>query len=194
MLRTNFDSGEMRSGANKRAMQRYLIISGHDFRTPRWANMHFIARELAQRGTTRFFSLGCSAALISDWRPAPADPQARQPRRGIPRRAMLSVEIGLASGQSGFRGAGRNFPHDVCGLSSQYAGRIPPLGRGQRCHHSGIRHAADLPGDDPQAQSERAHNLHRLRFARHHRRRPVSCRKSSTPISICSIPSSCRRS
>jgi 2-beta-glucuronyltransferase len=68
MLRTNFDSGEMRSGANKRAMQRYLIISGHDFRTPRWANMHFIARELAQRGTTRFFSIGCSALsyLISD--------------------------------------------------------------------------------------------------------------------------------
>ena len=60
MLRTNFDSSETRGGANKRAMQRYLILSGHDFRTPRWANMHFIARELAQRGTTRFFSLGAS--------------------------------------------------------------------------------------------------------------------------------------
>jgi 2-beta-glucuronyltransferase len=42
-------------------MQRFLIISGHDFRTPRWANMHFIARELAKRGHTRFFSLGFSA-------------------------------------------------------------------------------------------------------------------------------------
>lgn len=48
------------SGANNSAMRRFLIISGHDFRTPRWANMHFIARELARRGTTRFFSLGCS--------------------------------------------------------------------------------------------------------------------------------------
>jgi 2-beta-glucuronyltransferase len=42
-------------------MQRFLIISGHDFRTPRWANMHFIARELARRGEMRFFSLGFSA-------------------------------------------------------------------------------------------------------------------------------------
>jgi len=51
MLRTTFDSsGATMSGANKSAMQRFLIISGHDFRTPRWANMHFIARELARRG------------------------------------------------------------------------------------------------------------------------------------------------
>ncbi len=42
-------------------MQRFLIISGHDFRTPRWANMHFIARELSRRGEMRFFSLGFSA-------------------------------------------------------------------------------------------------------------------------------------
>jgi 2-beta-glucuronyltransferase len=42
-------------------MQRFLIISGHDFRTPRWANMHFIARELVPRGEVRFFSLGFSA-------------------------------------------------------------------------------------------------------------------------------------
>ena len=68
MLRTTFDSGETRGGANKSAMPRFLIISGHDFRTPRWANMHFIARELAKRGTMRFFSLGCSALsyLIGD--------------------------------------------------------------------------------------------------------------------------------
>ena len=61
MLRTTFNySGGMMSGANNSARARFLIISGHDFRTPRWANMHFIARELARRGTTRFFSLGCS--------------------------------------------------------------------------------------------------------------------------------------
>src|SRR5471030_521910 len=42
-------------------MQRFLIISGHDFRSPRWANMHFIARELVPRGAVRFFSLGFSA-------------------------------------------------------------------------------------------------------------------------------------
>lgn len=42
-------------------MPNYLILSGHDFRTPRWANMHFIAQELARRGKTRFFSVGFSA-------------------------------------------------------------------------------------------------------------------------------------
>ena len=60
MLRTTFDAGERRSGANKRATERFLIVSGHDFRTPRRANMHFIARELVKRGTMQFFSLGCS--------------------------------------------------------------------------------------------------------------------------------------
>jgi 2-beta-glucuronyltransferase len=38
----------------------YLLISGHDFRTPRKANVHFIADELARRGKTRFFSVGFS--------------------------------------------------------------------------------------------------------------------------------------
>jgi 2-beta-glucuronyltransferase len=38
----------------------FLIISGHDYRSPRKANMHFIADELARRGTTRFFSIGFS--------------------------------------------------------------------------------------------------------------------------------------
>ena len=69
MLRTTFDAcGPFTTEAKASAMQRFLIISGHDFRTPRWANMHFIARELARRGTTRFFSLGCSALsyLIGD--------------------------------------------------------------------------------------------------------------------------------
>ncbi|MBI3703489.1 MAG: hypothetical protein HY244_06500 [Rhizobiales bacterium] len=42
-------------------MQRFLLISSHDFRAPRWANMHFIARELVPRGEVRFFSLGFSA-------------------------------------------------------------------------------------------------------------------------------------
>jgi 2-beta-glucuronyltransferase len=38
----------------------YLIISGHDFRTPRRAGIHFVAQELAKRGTVRFFSIGFS--------------------------------------------------------------------------------------------------------------------------------------
>ena len=36
---------------------RYLVLSAHDYRSPRKANIHFIARELAKRGETRFFSL-----------------------------------------------------------------------------------------------------------------------------------------
>ncbi len=35
----------------------YLVLSAHDYRTPRRANIHFITDELARRGTTRFFSL-----------------------------------------------------------------------------------------------------------------------------------------
>lgn len=35
----------------------YLILSAHDFRSPRKAGMHFIATELAKLGNTRFFSL-----------------------------------------------------------------------------------------------------------------------------------------
>ena len=42
----------------------FLLISGHDFRSKRKANVHFIARELAKRGTTRFFSIGFSALSI----------------------------------------------------------------------------------------------------------------------------------
>lgn len=38
----------------------FLFISGHDFRSPRKANLHFIAAELARRGQTRFFSIGFS--------------------------------------------------------------------------------------------------------------------------------------
>jgi len=42
----------------------FLIISGHDFRSPRKANIHFIAEQLATRGQTRFFSLGYSLLSI----------------------------------------------------------------------------------------------------------------------------------
>ncbi|MEE7547189.1 glycosyltransferase, partial [Xanthomonas sp. Kuri4-1] len=35
----------------------YLVLSAHDYRTPRRANIHFITDQLARRGTTRFFSL-----------------------------------------------------------------------------------------------------------------------------------------
>lgn len=35
----------------------YLVLSAHDYRTPRRANIHFITDQLAKRGRTRFFSL-----------------------------------------------------------------------------------------------------------------------------------------
>jgi 2-beta-glucuronyltransferase len=41
-------------------MDRILIISGHDFRSPRKANIHFIAQELAKTASVRFLSLGFS--------------------------------------------------------------------------------------------------------------------------------------
>lgn len=36
---------------------RFLVLTAHDYRSPRKAGMHFIARELAKMGPTRFFSL-----------------------------------------------------------------------------------------------------------------------------------------
>lgn len=39
------------------AKPRYLLLSAHDYRSPRKAGMHFVAGELAKMGTTRFFSL-----------------------------------------------------------------------------------------------------------------------------------------
>lgn len=36
---------------------KFLILSAHDYRSPRKAGIHFVAQELAQLGTTRFFSL-----------------------------------------------------------------------------------------------------------------------------------------
>jgi 2-beta-glucuronyltransferase len=44
----------------------FLVLSAHDYRTPRRANIHFIADELARRGQTRFFSLRYSA--LSRWK------------------------------------------------------------------------------------------------------------------------------
>ncbi|SEK80686.1 2-beta-glucuronyltransferase [Pseudoxanthomonas sp. GM95] len=43
--------------AGEKKKPRYLVLSAHDYRTPRRANIHFITDELAKRGTTRFFSL-----------------------------------------------------------------------------------------------------------------------------------------
>jgi 2-beta-glucuronyltransferase len=37
--------------------ENFLVLSAHDFRSPRKANLHFITSELAKRGKTRFFSL-----------------------------------------------------------------------------------------------------------------------------------------
>lgn len=37
--------------------QNFLLLTALDYRTPRKANLHFIADELVQRGKTRFFSL-----------------------------------------------------------------------------------------------------------------------------------------
>lgn len=39
----------------------YLVLSAHDYRTPRRASIHFLADELAKRGNVRFFSLRYSA-------------------------------------------------------------------------------------------------------------------------------------
>ena len=44
----------------------FLVLSAHDYRTPRRANIHFIADELARRGPTRFFSLRYSR--LSQWK------------------------------------------------------------------------------------------------------------------------------
>lgn len=40
---------------------KFLMLTAHDYRTPRKANMHFIADELVKRGSLRFFSLRYSA-------------------------------------------------------------------------------------------------------------------------------------
>src|SRR5690606_14695125 len=35
----------------------FLVLSAHDYRSPRKAGIHFVTNELAKRGKTRFFSL-----------------------------------------------------------------------------------------------------------------------------------------
>src|SRR5688572_3194511 len=40
-----------------RPTENFLVLSAHDFRSPRKAGIHFVAAELAKRGATRFFSL-----------------------------------------------------------------------------------------------------------------------------------------
>ena len=44
----------------------FLVLSAHDYRTPRRASIHAIAAELARRGPTRFFSLRYS--WLSKWK------------------------------------------------------------------------------------------------------------------------------
>jgi len=57
----------------------YLILSAHDYRTPRRASIHFIADELKQRGHVQFFSLRYSflSKLKNDFR-APLDSKSNQ--------------------------------------------------------------------------------------------------------------------
>ena len=45
---------------------KFLVLSAHDYRTPRRANIHFISDELSTRGHTRFFSLRYST--LSRWK------------------------------------------------------------------------------------------------------------------------------
>lgn len=47
----SFDSAKPLGNEN------FLILSAHDYRSPRKANLHFITSELVKRGPTRFFSL-----------------------------------------------------------------------------------------------------------------------------------------
>jgi 2-beta-glucuronyltransferase len=61
------------------ARPRFLVLSAHDYRTPRRANIHFITDELAKRGPTRFFSLRYSrlSKMKNDMR-LPLDETANQ--------------------------------------------------------------------------------------------------------------------
>ena len=68
-----------RTGGAEPVAARYLVLSAHDYRTPRRANIHFIAEELAKRGPTRFFSLRYSR--LSRWKGdarLPLDGEANQ--------------------------------------------------------------------------------------------------------------------
>lgn len=48
-------ASELEQIASKK--ENFLVLSAHDYRSPRKAGMHFITEQLAKRGTTRFFSL-----------------------------------------------------------------------------------------------------------------------------------------
>jgi 2-beta-glucuronyltransferase len=60
------DAPSMDRPRDPTAPGRFLVLSAHDYRTPRRANIHFIGDELATRGQTRFFSLRYSA--LSRWK------------------------------------------------------------------------------------------------------------------------------
>ena len=55
------DTGDPNESASRPQGGSCLVISAHDFRTPRRSSLHFITDELATRGETRFFSLRFSA-------------------------------------------------------------------------------------------------------------------------------------
>lgn len=54
------DAPAQLKGSPVRRNSKFLVISRHDYRSRRKANVHFIARELAKLGTTRFFSTNFS--------------------------------------------------------------------------------------------------------------------------------------
>lgn len=54
---SDFIMDEATTPPSNTSAQRFLVLSAHDYRSPRKAGMHFIARELAKMGPTRFFSL-----------------------------------------------------------------------------------------------------------------------------------------
>ncbi len=56
---------------------RSLVIAGHDYRSRRRVNLHFIADELAKRGPTKFFSIGFSPLSFLQ-----GDPRTSLARRG----------------------------------------------------------------------------------------------------------------
>ena len=64
--------------ASNFTQEKYLIVSGHDYRSKRKANLHFIAEELRQRGHLRWFSPGFSPL---------SNMKKRDPRIGLERRA-----------------------------------------------------------------------------------------------------------
>ena len=73
MFRVEATAGQSSTGKSDTARARdpaapgrFLVLSAHDYRTPRRANIHFIGDELAKRGQTRFFSLRYSA--LSRWK------------------------------------------------------------------------------------------------------------------------------